>query len=85
MLQRSGEVVIRMMANVQRATIEPLIRGTTAVGTMVHTDEYSISNKRREWGSDHHAVCHAEEESARDEDGDSFCEIHINTMVGFWS
>ena len=85
MLQRTGEVVIRMLANVQRATIEPLIRGTIGVGSVVHTDEYNIYNKLREWGYDHHTVCHAEGEYARDDDGDGFCEIHINTLEGFWS
>ncbi len=24
-------------------------------------------------------------EYARDEDGDGFCEVHVNTMEGFWS
>jgi len=30
-------------------------------------------------------VCHARGEYARDEDGDGFCEVHVNTMEGFWS
>jgi len=25
------------------------------------------------------------EASMRDEDGDGFCEVHVNTMEGFWS
>jgi transposase len=24
-------------------------------------------------------------EYARDEDGDGFCEVHVNTIEGFWS
>ncbi len=24
-------------------------------------------------------------EFARDEDGDGFCEVHVNTIEGFWS
>ena len=24
-------------------------------------------------------------EHARDEDGDGFCEVHVNTLEGFWS
>lgn len=23
-------------------------------------------------------------EYARDDDGDGFCEVHVNTMEGFW-
>jgi transposase len=30
-------------------------------------------------------VNHSAGEYARDEDGDGFCEIHPNTMEGFWS
>ena len=85
MLQRCGEVAIRMLADVQRATIEPIIRGAIAVGSVVHTDEYAIYNKLAEWGYTHHTVCHAEGEYARDDDGDGFCEVHVNTMEGFWS
>ncbi len=27
----------------------------------------------------------SEGEYARDEDGDGFCEVHVNTIEGFWS
>lgn len=30
-------------------------------------------------------VNHSKCEYARDEDGDGFCEVHVNTMEGFWS
>jgi transposase-like protein len=30
-------------------------------------------------------VCHGAGEYARDDDGDGFCEVHVNTMEGFWS
>src|SRR5689334_11485509 len=33
----------------------------------------------------HKTVCHAHGEYARDEDGDGFCEVHVNTIEGFWS
>lgn len=39
----------------------------------------------KDWGFDHHTVCHGRGEYARDEDGDGFHEIHVNTMEGFWS
>ncbi len=39
-------------------------------GTLVHTDEYAI---------------YARGEYARDEDGDGFCEVHVNTIEDFWS
>ena len=37
------------------------------------------------WGYGHKTVCHARGEYARDEDGGGFCEVHVNTMEGFWS
>jgi transposase-like protein len=85
MIQRGGEVVIRMMENVQQRTIEPLIKATIALGTMVYTDEYAIYNPLQDRGYAHKTVCHGVGEYARDEDGDSFCEVHVNTMEGFWS
>jgi transposase len=85
MLQRTGEVVIRMLENVQQATIEPLIRRTIAPGTVVYTDEDDIYARLSEWGYTHQTVCHAAGEFARDDDGDGFCEVHVNTLEGFWS
>jgi transposase len=85
MIQRTGEVVIRMLANVQQATIGPLIRRTIAPGAIVYTDEYDIYAKITEWGYEHHTVCHAAGEYARDDDGDGVNENHVNTIEGFWS
>ena len=42
MMQRGGQVVINLLANVQQKTIEPIIRGTIESGSLVYTDEYSI-------------------------------------------
>ena len=85
MIQRGGEVVIRMLANVQQVTIGPLVRAIITPGSTVYTDEYDIDHRLDEWGYEHRSVCHAAGEFARDEDGDGFCEVHVNTMEGFWS
>jgi len=37
------------------------------------------------WVYQHKTVCHAQGEYARDEDGDGFCKVHVNTMEGCWS
>jgi transposase len=78
MIQRTGEIAIRMLADVQQATIGPLIRGTIAPGSTVYTDEYDIYHRLPEWGYTHRTVCHATGEFARDDDGDGFCEVHVN-------
>ena len=40
MIQRGGQVVIKLLANVQQKTIEPFIKDTIIPGTRVYTDEY---------------------------------------------
>ena len=52
---------------------------------MIHTDEYSIYARLTTRGYRHKTVCHGRGEYARDEDGDGFCEVHVNTIEGFWS
>jgi transposase-like protein len=85
MIQRCGQVVIRMLSNVRQSTIEPLIRGVVPPGTLIYTDEYGIYNRLEQWGYEHKSVNHGIGEYARDEDGDGFHEVHVNTMEGFWS
>jgi transposase-like protein len=85
MIQRNGEVVIRMLANVQQATIQPLLKQTIQAGSLIFTDEYDIYSRLEQWGFHHKTVNHAAGEYARDEDGDGFHEVHVNTMEGFWS
>ncbi len=85
LIQRGGQVVLRMLANVQQATIKPIITAAVTPGTLVHTDEYSIYARLPAWGYGHKTVCHGRGEYARDEDGDGFCEVHVNTLEGFWS
>jgi transposase-like protein len=85
MIGRSGEVVIRMLENVKQETIQPLIMSCVESGTLIYTDEYVIYSKLEAWGFEHKTVNHSQGEYARDEDGDGFCEVHVNTMEGFWS
>ncbi len=85
LIQRGGQVVLHMLPNVRQATIKPVISDTVAPGTLIHTDEYDIYARLPAWGYGHKTVCHARGEYARDEDGDGFCEVHVNTIEGFWS
>ena len=84
-VQRQGDVSITMLPNVQQRTIQPLIRKTIQAGTLVYTDEYNIYARLETWGYGHKTVCHSHGEYARDEDGDGFHEVHVNTIEGFWS
>jgi transposase-like protein len=85
MIQRGALVVLHLLAHVKQKTIEPFIKDTIASGTLVYTDEYSIYARLERWGYAHKSVNHGRGEYARDEDGDGFCEVHVNTMEGFWS
>jgi transposase-like protein len=85
MIERGGESVIRMLENVQQVTIQPLLTSTVAPGSLVYTDEYDIYARLEPWGYEHQTVCHSAGEYARDEDGDGFCDVHVNTIEGIWS
>jgi hypothetical protein len=45
MIERDGELVIRLLANVQQVRIKLLIEATIAPGALVYTDEYDIYNR----------------------------------------
>lgn len=45
MIQRGGQVVIRMLEDVRQTTVRPLIEATIRPGTLVLTDEYTIYNR----------------------------------------
>jgi transposase len=85
MIQRGGQVVLHLLANVQQKTIEPFITDTIVPGTLVYPDEYSMYARLQSWGYGHKRVNHGRGEFARDDDGDGFCEVHVHTMEGFWS
>src|SRR5690242_10096673 len=85
MVQRGGAVILHLLANVQQATIKPLILAGVALGSLINTDEYVIYGRLPQWGFGHKAVNHGRGEYPRDEDGDGFCEVHVNTMEGIWS
>ena len=85
MIERGGQVIIRMLENVQQKTIKPLINAGISSGALVYTDEYDIYARLEEWGYEHKSVCHGDGEYARDEDDDGFHEVHVNTIEGFWS
>ena len=78
-------MVVRMLANVQQTTIRPVIEATVARGALVHTDEYDVHARLESWGYGHKTVCHTRGEYARDEDGDGFREVHVDTLEGLWS
>ena len=74
-----------MLPNVQQMTIKPVLTQVIQPGSLLYTDEYDIYTCLEEWGYQHKTVNHSAGEYARDEDGDGFHEVHVNTLEGFWS
>ncbi len=74
-----------MLSNVKQTTIAPVIQKMVSPGTLIFTEEYSIYARLTQWGYGHKSVNHGQGEYARDEDGDGFHEVHVNTMEGLWS
>jgi transposase-like protein len=48
-IQRGGQVMLRMLANVQQATIKPVIEATVAKGSLIYTDEYNVYARLPAW------------------------------------
>jgi transposase len=67
------------------ADVRPVIEATVAKGAPVRTDAYDVHGRLEAWGYGHETVCHARGEYARDEDGDGFREVHVDTAEGLWS
>jgi transposase-like protein len=49
-IQRGGQVMLHMLANVQQATIQPVIEATVAKGSLIYTDEYNVYTRLSAWG-----------------------------------
>lgn len=80
--RESGQVRLRVVHHTDQKTLEAHVHHFTLAGTHCSTDEWL--------GYDHiiraHAtVHHAENEWARDDDGDGIREVHINTCEGMWT
>ena len=50
MIQRGGELVLKVVDNVQQKTIKPLIEKHVTKGSTAYTDEYVIYGKMTQWG-----------------------------------
>ena len=88
MIQRGGEGVIKMLANVQQQTIKPIIQAKVSAGTLIYTDEYDIYARLEAWGYTHKQVCHrwgGGGNTLATKTGMAFARVIVNTMEGFWS
>lgn len=85
LVERGGHLVIRLVPDVQQATLEPLVTAWVLPGTPVYTDEFVSYTRLDALGYPHQTVSHGAGEYARDADGDGYCEVHVNTIEGIWA
>ena len=78
MLERDGDVMTRVVANVRRVTLEAHILEHISSGATISSDELKSYGKLRRFGYRHSAVNHSAEEWVRG-------KTHTNSIEGFWS
>jgi transposase len=78
MLDRDGDVMTKVVPDVKRDTLQPIIIANVEAGSTVHTDELRSYNGLAAKGYDHQRVNHGAKQYVN---GDS----HVNTLEGFWS
>jgi transposase-like protein len=78
MMERGGNLMTRVVANVRRATLEPHILANVKKGSTVSTDELKSYATLARSGYKHSSVNHSKEEWVRG-------ETHVQGIEGFWS
>ena len=78
MLERDGDVMANVVPNVQKKTLQPIIKENVAENSTIHTDELKSYNGLSKAGFDHETVNHGAGEYV---DGD----CHVNGLEGFWA
>lgn len=78
----SGQVRLRVVPHTTQAVLEAHVHRFTRPETWCYTDEWLGYNHVIR---PHATVCHAQDEWARDDDGDGIREVHINTTEGLWT
>ena len=78
MLERGGDVMMKVVPNVRKKTLQPIIKENVESGSTVHTDELKSYSGLSKAGYEHETVNHGSGEYV---DGD----CHVNGMEGFWS
>ena len=78
MLERGGDIMAKVVPNVRKLTLQPIIAENVAPGSTVHTDELASYRGVDRAGYGHETVNHGLGEYVS---GDS----HVNGLEGFWA
>jgi len=78
MAERDGEIMTRVVPDVKRRTLEPIIRENVMRGSFVYTDDLRSYLRLAQAGFNHKSVNHGRGEYVRG-------RCHVNSVEGFWS
>ena len=78
MLERDGDVMTKVVPNVRKKTLQPIIKENVESGSTIHTDELKSYGGLSKAGYEHETVNHGAGEYV---DGES----HVNGIEGFWA
>ena len=78
MLERGGDLMMKVVPNVRKKTLQPIIEENIVAGSTVHTDELKSYGGLSKAGFEHKTVNHGAGEYV---DGD----CHVNGLEGFWA
>ena len=78
MLERDGDVMAKVVPNVRKKTLHPIIKQNVEKGSTVNSDELASYNGLDKAGFEHETVNHGAGEYV---DGD----CHVNGLEGFWA
>ena len=78
MYQRNGKVYIKFVRDVEKKTLQDIIRGRIDLASDVYSDTWKSYSGLEQQGYRHEMIDHGNEEYVRDEG------IHINGIEGFW-
>ncbi len=77
MMERDGKVMTKVIPDVKRSTLHPIVEQNVAKGAEVHTDELLSYRGLGAKGYAHKTVNHSRGESA-------VGAIHVNSIEGYW-
>ena len=78
MMERNGDVMTKVVPNVQEKTLVPAIVENVDQGTTISSDELRSYGKLKFYGFKHQTVQHGRGEYVRG-------EVHVNGLEGYWS
>ena len=77
-VERDGKIKTKVVLNVRKLTLMPLIKNMVANNSVIVTDESNSYNDVKKIGNLHESINHSKGQYV---DGD----VHTNTIEGFWS